>query len=368
MLFYITEKIVTEAEKNNRKVIEVLEFVAQAHFYGRHIVFAARESLRRLSQLAFFNDKRTVEVFKSVLNKYSTLGGIRKVISLRVELVLDEQPQVSRDTEGRCVVIYCPITCKSLENLMMGTELLGENVEELSMYGLMGKYYLWKKNLQINTYQKRLHGGGDTLRLVWKNEAAQKNFCLAFLDSDKKWAGGGLGDTLKKVIDSQRTEKYCTADYIYSGEYREIENMIPLDILEAVSQKNVDWAKGFADVNRIVKSGKDVQYYDMKYGMTLKKYQRLQRKEQEKKYVDMQLSCLYPEHANSSEWIKDLEEDTVLLHGLGSDVLERSVKYLDCQFENWLEKALLDPLLEQEWMRFGKELVNWTCASSNIRV
>ena len=38
MLFYITEEIASEAEKNNTRVIEVLEFVAQSHLYGRHII------------------------------------------------------------------------------------------------------------------------------------------------------------------------------------------------------------------------------------------------------------------------------------------------------------------------------------------
>lgn len=368
MLFYITERIVTEAEKNNLRVIEVLEFVAQSHFYGRHIVFSTREILGRLSRISFFNDKRTVEVFRSVLNKYATLGGIQKVISLRVELVLDEQFQVSSDRDGRYTVIYCPVTCKSLENLMMGTEVLGENVEELSMYEFMGNYYLRKHNLQINTYQKKLHGGGDTLRLVWSNEASQNNFCLAFLDSDKKWHKGSLGDTLKKVIDVQQKEKYCTADYIYSDLYREIENMIPFDILKIVSQKNVDWNRGFADIDTIIKAGKDVRYYDMKYGFTLKKYKKLQGKEGEKKYVNMQLSCLYSQYSDLGKWMQGLEENAILLHGLGADVLIRSVEYLKDNFENWLANALLDPLLEQEWVRIGKELVNWTCASSKIRI
>lgn len=367
MLFYITEEIASEAEKNNLRVIEVLEFVAQSHLYGRHIMFSSRVILERLSKLSFFNDKRTISVFKAILSKYSTFGNILKVISLRVQLILGEQFQVLTDADGY-KIIYCPIICKSLENLMMGTELLGENVEEIFMYGFMGKYYLQKVNMQINTFYKELHGGGDTLYIVLKKEAEKESFCLAFLDSDKKWDGGSIGTTLKKVKADCSRNKYCTVSYIYSDLYREIENMIPLKILEEVSQKSVDWFRGFKDVNAIVKGGIDVQYYDMKYGMTLKKYRKLKDKIQERDYVDKQLSCLHPESDNHEKWMDNLPEDEIILHGLGDEVLKRSVKYLEDNFDCWSENACLDPILEQEWIRIGREFINWSCASSKIRV
>lgn len=368
MLFYLTEEIAAEAEKNNLRVVEVLDFVALSHCYGRHIVFGSRDVLERLSKLSLFHDDRTTDVFKSILNRYSTFGGIKKVISLRVEFILEHQFHVSFAKDGRYSVIYCPITSKSLENLMNGSELLGENVEELSMYEFMGKYYLQKNGFQINTWCKKLHGGGDTLRFVWKNEASQDNFCLAFLDSDKKYPKGSYGETLKKVIAIQNKEKYCTASFIFSDLYREIENMIPLEILEIVSQGSKDWSQGFKDVEVIVKSGKDVQYYDIKNGLTLKKYVNLQDKKEEKKYVDMHLKCLYSEHDDLDTWVKSLPNETILLHGLGGDVLKRIVNYLEKHSEILLKNISLDARLNQEWMKIGKELVNWTCASSVIRV
>lgn len=368
MLFYLTEEIATEAEKKNSRVIEVLDFVALSHSYGRHIVFGSRNVLGRLSKLSFFHDDRTTNVFKSILNRYSTFGGIKKAISLRVELILEHQFHVSIAEDGRYSVIYCPITSKSLENLMSGSELLGENVEELSMYEFMSKYYLQKNGFQIKTWFKKLHGGGDTLRSVWSNEASQDNFCLAFLDSDKKYPEGSYGATLKKVIAIQEEKKYCTASFIFSDIYREIENMIPLEILEIVSQESKDWTQGFKDIEVIVKSGKDIQYYDIKNGLTLKKYIILQNKKEEKKYVDMHLACLYSEHEDLDAWMKSLPKETILLHGLGGDVLKRAVNYLENHSEILLKDISLDSRLNQEWMKIGKELVNWTCASSVIRV
>jgi hypothetical protein len=368
MLFYITEEIAAEAEKNNLRVVEALDFVAQSHYYGRHIVFASRDILERLSKLSFFNFKRTADVFKSILNRYSTFGGIKRIISLHVELTLKLQFHVLTSDDRKYSVILCPIASKSLENLMNGVELLGENVEELSMYEFMGKYYLQKSALKINTYSKKLHGGGDTLRLVWNTEAMQESFCLAFLDSDKKWSGGGYGDTLKKVISIWKKEKYCTVSFIFSDFYREIENMIPLDVLKAVSKCNPNWSLGFKDIEMIVMSGKDVQYYDMKCGVTLKKYRKLLNHKEEKKYIDAHLSCVYSEHDDLDAWLSSLQENTILLHGLGEDVLKRSVDYLEQHSDDWLNRISLDQLLEQEWMKIGKELINWTCASSTMRV
>lgn len=368
MLFYITEDIVSEAEKNNSRVIEVLDFVAQSHYYGCHIVFASRNLLERLSKLSFYNDKRTTAVFKSLLNSYSTFGGIKKVVSLRVELTLDHHFHVSTIDDGRCTVIYCPIISKSLEILMGGAELLGENVDELNMYKFMGDYYLKKMKFHLNVCCKKLHGGGDTLRLVWKNEAIQENFCLAILDSDKKWPGCSYGETLKKVIELKNKEKYCTVNFIFSDFYREIENMIPLDVLKLVSQNNPDWDLGFKDIEMIVKKGEDVQYYDMKFGLSLKKYEKLRDKKEEKEYIDKHLFCVYSSHADLNAWINSLPEHTFLLHGLGGDVLRRSIDYLNQHSDNLLDIVSSDPLLGREWMKIGRELVNWTCASFPMRV
>ena len=79
MLFYITEEIASEAEKNNLRVIEVLEFVAQSHLYGRHIMFSSRVILERLSKLSFFNDKRTISVFKAILSRDSREIGLKLI-------------------------------------------------------------------------------------------------------------------------------------------------------------------------------------------------------------------------------------------------------------------------------------------------
>lgn len=368
MLFYITEDIVSEAEKNNTRVIEALDLVALFHYLGYHIVFASRNILERLSQLPFYNDKRTISVFKSILSKYSTLGGIKKVISLRVELTLDHQFHVSTINDDNCTIIYCPIISKSLELIMGGVELLGENVEELSMYRFMGEYYLRKSNLQVNVSYRELHGGGDTLRLVWKNAALHEKFCLAFLDSDKKWSGASYGETLKKVIALKKSEKYCTVSFIFSDFYREIENMIPLDVLKLVSQNNRDWDLGFKDIEMIVKKGEDVQYYDMKFGLSLKKYEKLRDKKEEKEYIDKHLFCVYSSHADLNAWINSLPEHTFLLHGLGGDVLRRSIDYLNKHSDNLLDIVSSDPLLGREWMKIGRELVNWACASFPMRV
>lgn len=67
-------------------------------------------------------------------------------------------------------------------------------------------------------------------------------------------------------------------------------------------------------------------------------------------------------------WLSSLQENTILLHGLGEDVLKRSVDYLEQHSDDWLNRISLDQLLEQEWMKIGKELINWTCASSTMRV
>lgn len=369
MLYYITEDIIEAAENKDSKVIEILEYIAMAHRHGKHIVLSTRQILQRLVEIKDYENKKTVQIYKSILDKYSTYGSVIHKITLKVVFLLNGSPYIKRNIAGRYEEIGYPIEAVTVNNLLNETALLGENINEVAFYHLMGELYKKRQSIQIKTPFIPIHGGGDTTKNVLMIEALSKTrFCLAFLDSDKICPEDSLGNTLKGVIDSRKKKEcFYTSDYIYSDKYREVENMIPVDVLRCVCENNVDWIKGVQDMECIQKKNEDVYYYDVKFGISEEKYCNI-KKENQKAYITKHIILA---HKVTEEELKNIinpSKEKKMLFGTGKDVLERTLFYFSTNFAQWLENAAFPSRLEEEWMRIGKEVINWTCASSPIRV
>ena len=369
MLYYITEDIIEAAENRNSKVIEILEYIAMAHRHGKHIVISNRKILQRLVEVKDYENRKTSQIYKSILDKYATYGNIVHKIALKVVFVLDREPYVKKNVTGRYEEIGYPIENVTVNNLLNETALLGENINEVAFYHLMGEFYKKRLAIQIHTPYIPLHGGGDTTKNVLMIEAMSKNrFCLAFLDSDKICPNGSLGSTLKGVIDSRKKKEcFYTSDYIYSEKYREVENMIPIDVLRYVCENNADWIKGVQDIECIQKESEDIYYYDVKLGISEEKYCNI-KKENQKEYITKHIILARNVTKEDLRNIVNPSKEKKMLFGTGGDVLERVLIYYSENFTQWLESAALPPRLEDEWMRIGREVINWTCAPSPIRV
>lgn len=371
MLYYITKEIVQAAENGDTKVTDVLEHIAMAHLQGRHFVMSSRELLKRLINVEKYNDRRTANIYKYILSKYATYGSIVHIIRLKVVFILSDIPYIEKDENGRYKEIGCPINAATFDLLINETGLLFENIKEGGFYHFMSEFYKKKQFLLTNTRYTILNGGGDTTKNVLQEISESKErFCLSFLDSDKKHPDASIGDTLKGVIKTRKkTHCYYTSDYIYTDKYREVENMIPLDVLQIISREDPNWLKGVKDINAIQKNDEDTYYYDVKNGINQEKYVSLEESKQ-KEYVSrhIMLAREISKEELESMTSSSSSKKTILLFGAGSHVLENAISFYKANFLQWVENATLPTRLEQEWMRMGEEIIVWTCASSPIRI
>lgn len=367
MLYYITNEIVDAAEENNPEVIKVLDSIAAAHRYGYHFVFSSRDILRRLTVIENYENKVTSQVYKTILEKYSIYGGIISKISLRVVFLLNDPSYFKRnENEGYSEIGY-HISNVSVTNLINKTGLLGENSQEITFYLQMVKFYQKKIKTQIPTQYNLVHGGGDTTNNVLSLEDESKErFCLAILDSDRKYPDGPFGDTLRKIIAKRKKEVYHTTHYIYSDKYREVENMIPIQLLRTVCLNYPDSIKGVEDLENIKSNDGDVNFYDVKKGISHKKYSTI-NEGPEKKYVTNHI--MLARNLSEKQLKNHIKPDSAekLLFGTGDQSLNRVIEYFSEGHSEWVEETTFDADLEKEWIRMGEEILNWTCAAPVMR-
>ena len=234
------------------------------------------------------------------------------------------------------------------------------------MFKLICEFYLQHNNLNIGIKYTPIHGGGDTtadVLSIVKNE--KNNFCLAIVDSDKKCPTSPYGSTLKKVMSLNRPIGF-NCDYIFSENFQETENLIPLKILEMISLKSIDWKNGYDMLNRIFCSNLNIHFYDLKFGVTSKKYMKLKNPEVIS-YITEQILLCSQKNQQDLDHIRQQNEDTltheVLLQGLGSDVLNRAVQYISSN-KSTIFSTIANDIIISEWLIYGKELLNWICSSS----
>ena len=92
------------------------------------------------------------------------------------------------------------------------------------------------------------------------------------------------------------------------------------------------------------------------------------KKENQKEYITKHIILARNVTKEDLRNIVNPSKEKKMLFGTGGDVLERVLIYYSENFTQWLESAALPPRLEDEWMRIGREVINWTCAPSPIRV
>ncbi|KAA6339243.1 hypothetical protein EZS27_012813 [termite gut metagenome] len=372
MLFHLTEEIIGAAEEKNPDAVIIIEEIARSYRLGNHLVFTERKLLDRLINIPNYNNKETQQIFTHIKNKYATHGNIINQISLKVVFTLTEELKIIKDKEnGRYKEIRLPVNQIHEFEIFGCSKLLGENITEIKFYSLICDFFKNKNGFTIPTKYFPLHGGGNTINEVLEEITNYKNcFCLAFLDSDKKYPDCEIGETLKKVKKSRKKDFcYFNTDYIYSDSYREVENLIPLSLLKEISKENPDWNKGYTTLETIFVKGGNIDYYDIKESVTEKHYSEITNPHYGE-YVRKQLLIAGLKNEEELEAIKGKKEDkdTILLQGLGKKVLDRAIEYVKKNFPEWSQTPNLPETLEKEWERYGKEILNWTCAASPLRV
>lgn len=263
MCIEVSEDLVIAAENGNSSAIGMLEKLAIAIKFEKHLVFAQLDLLDRIDSLAGL-DAMSKSQFSKIKSSYSEVG------------------QIYRCLNSKAVIYNTGKNCRTKNNILIyasdseklevyeETHLLTENLIDGEFFEYLVKQYIKSKGVTWPICYMPQMGGGNTIAKVYKMEIDRgQHFCLSILDSDKKWPTASKGDTYDKL---QKEDKNCykgdsngsDGHYAYNCHYyvmeelRELENLIPLEVFRSMPNVRNSPLLGM---------NIDYSYHDMKEGL-----------------------------------------------------------------------------------------------------
>lgn len=367
MLLFLDENFVAEILNNNPSAISAVNLISLGRKHGKHMLLSDRENLKQIRDCVYINDD-TKRVFTYLFENYPTFAFIKDKLSFYVKIV-DGVNHMFLNQSANVNVFELSYDYIQEINIVTETIVIGENQTEINFYKFLSNYY--KNNHGLNSvpvcYNPTM-GGGSTTHIVYSSiQQLERNFCLCFVDSDKKHPTANVGDTLKAVKKIDDSAKLLS--HLHALNSREIENLIPLSILEKVCKEDVNHKSGFDALNKIVqsKNKKDILFLDFKNGLSIRNYRKISDVTL-KTFLDNLLinSDLYDRATLDEIYNPENEPELeILIQGLGANILDRTITYL-CK--NELTEPEFDFEEQQiEWTILGEKFTNWTCCGAKIR-
>lgn len=364
MYIEISRELVTYAERGNRYAIEMLVRLSLAIKYGKHIVFAGIKLLDRIINLPSLDTHEKVQ-YRRIRNNYSVIGSICRKLDFKAVVLMRGY---NCRTHHRIL-----INATMAERLEVYEEchLLTENLIDGEFFEFLVKEYVKRLGTTTHICYMPQMGGGNTIAKVYKMEIDRgQHFCVAILDSDKKFPSAGNGDTCK-ALQKEDKDKYLgengndgqhafNCSYYVMKELRELENLIPLDVLKTMSNvKN----------QPLMQMSFDMSYHDMKEGLLAAKinsgaYQT---------YLDSVFASyvalvsdidFYAQYRQQCCSCKEEYEKACgrikLVDGLGSKIMDQVLTSAKPALAaNTF--AHMSPSQQNEWLKIGKKVFEWSC-------
>ena len=367
MLIEIGKDIVEKAEKGDEVSLEILQQLAIAYKYGKHLIFIPIPLLIRICSIPYL-DKNVISIYKRIKEKASKLGALKQAIGYSAIII-------TIDPNNQNQLWIHPMRHCTIE-LYEETHLLVENLQDADFFRYVAKYYQDNHKLgKCPICFFPLQGGGTTIKDVYAKEMDLKqHFCLAIMDSDKKYPNDQYGQTSEGLIQIHENEEPFNCNYYRMEKVCEIENLLPLPIVQAYSNNS---KKTIFQLNPQVK----LSFFDMKKGFMCcniknefmydywKKifigHENL-RNELEKCYQE----CLTThQYKVAKDTQKTCTKSPDLIDGFGSDLLKDILS--DGTSIGKLKKIKDHQLTDEqreEWESIGKLIFEWCCAGEKMRV
>ena len=370
MIYEIDESCLVAVRTESLNIIALLEQLALDRRKCRNIVVAKREVLYELASIEKLSDVSR-SVYKVLSNRMSERKLLLKNAKKYCRIVATETEK-RIIVEGEQEIILLNIEMASLKDFTTYTLLLAENKADIEFYKFVGQYFVKKNKLgTLNIGFEGTNGGGSTISDVLAHIISEKNrMCLCIVDSDRKYANAAPGDTMQRIMS---VVQGISQDYfeVLLLEMHEIENIIPLSVLQKVVDENKLGKQGLLFYQYLIGCDNTINspmfYFDLKEGILKKSFilEEGADDEKQKKYRKKELYRQYWREYIEKYGIKiDESSNTVLVSGICEKVLKWSMKYLDNK-ENLIEVE--DPI-RQVWEKIGEKVYCWGCIGGRIAV
>ena len=342
---------------------------------NKHIVFFPAISDGQIAQLLQFLTKKEIGILNFVYKMRQDLYQLKSQLMVTVSATFTIPEIPAKNT-----IYINPINRNALE-IYEETHLIVENILDSEFYAeIIGRNFIRQRRLpekvkRISYYPTQ--GGGATISDVVRTEQKlAQHFCLIIADSDKKYKDAEEGDTAGDIRDviaecQKQDEAYSSRQELYVlSEVCEIENLIPFEVLHAISNKKQSVF--------ISKYKNQLSFYDMKLGL---------------EYPILYDDTLYAEYKkifSGEEVWQEIEVCKKKFKNKKKEFCEavKTIPKLDGVWGTSLMRSILSPTSKQkrsalnqmkntricnltnaqknEWERIGKIVYTWCCCFAGI--
>lgn len=372
MLIEVGDDIISRAKNDDPVAINVLEQLADAYRFNKHIIYLSYKQLDSVYKIKNLNS-----FYKSIYerlhnNMASFIGPLKTKITFSAIISYADPNNPNQ--------LWVNPASHNVMELYKETHLLVENLLDADFYDYVVLYYQNgnKVKRDCNICYYALQGGGDTIKDVYKREIKLgKHFCLAIVDSDKKYPDGECGQTSKGLESIHAAEIPFNCRYYRMQDVSEIENLIPISVIKlcgnlasnSVFKYNlpleffsfVDMKKGFAfcDIN----NDRMYNYFGNFFSTNAK------LREDFKICVEC-ISDNNNRYCINEDIRNKCRKITFVMRPFGANLLANLLNNKNCiaKFKN-IKMWDLSSEQQKEWNEIGKMIFEWCCcAKRTLRV
>lgn len=362
MLIEVGDDIIVKAGKGDKDAIEVLEQLANAYKYGKHIIFLSHEQVASILRIKYLSSS-SHSFYKELRESIYSLNTLKDKIKFSVI--------ISCNSPNNPEKLWIDPTKRKALELYEETHLLVENLLDIEFFEYVVSYYRNNNKLRQHPIcYFPLHGGGNTTKTVYKKEIELKqHFCLAILDSDKKYPGDKYGQTSEDLRSIHDSENPFNCGYYRMECVSEIENLIPISVIDKFGYKT--------NANPILQIG-SLSYVDMKKGVVccniinqemydyvLSLLNSIGRGTKLGECKECLLNCKFRVDKKTKEACK---KSKTIVDGFGSNLLSNLLNEGECigKLEKIRKSDLTNDQLK-EWNKIGRIIFEWCCCAEEVK-
>lgn len=354
MFIYIDESICSPF---NEELNITLENLAHAHRDGKHFIFGKKSTLKYIIEHADIHE-RYKSIYKILYSQYPQLAGILSLLSTYI-LATSSTQVATRITRGEQTILRIPLKTFRDSSSLEPVSIIGEDTSDIDFYTYLAKAYAVKQKIPSKFTHFPVHGGGNLTGNTYNTYQNLNKMTLCIVDCDVKAEPCGKGDTARLVEDNDKEDKLLGFFYIIN--VHEAENMIPLKILDEVSET----AEEYDSLTKIQnnKTHDLMKYIDYKQQLRLLSILN-HEKPCYREYWQANMSILAPDK-NLEECIQNHEE-CIIFNGFGANILTRSIDVMKQKSFQNLAKDCNSIVHISEWENISKLIIAWSFSPSPI--
>lgn len=328
MLLWLDPSVVDDAAGNREIAARALDNLLVAHLQGRHVVGFDPETYHAVKAHAIYADlsRGAKEALSLIYSQRHEMSALRRElrITLRVGRGPGFDPLTAQDRE-----IAIGLHHFEPHERVGATNLLGENLTDTDLFGLIGSAFLTAQRLSGLALRFEAHsGGGQETHRTFERLIEKGALTLAILDGDIRYPHGPLGQTAR---DTQRPAR-TPLQHLEILPLREAENLLAIEVYEEALEPDHFPPARRANIRAFAaRAPVGYPFYrhaDLKKGLRLHRYFYTMKADERAFWAPLAqgAACSKPDPCTADK--KEGECSCYLFEGLGDKALTAVVAWL----------------------------------------